>query len=295
MPPLQHASEPQPRIVCYHQTHYNQSGDYVSILPLVTEAEEVIGITHLIVGAIHLNDLPGQITLNEDAPDVANNEVLWEEVKVLQRVGIKVLGMLGGAARGSFEKLDGSDFTFEAYYIPLRDMIRQHAFDGLDLDVEEDMSLDGIIRLIDRLKADFGDPFLITMAPVARALQGGPHLSGFDYEVLEMMRGSSIECYHTQFYNNWGNLQGFWDYAAILQRGWRPEKVVVGVLTHPSNGHGWIATEELKRILMALKAMYPGFGGVMGWEYFNSNPGGPERPWEWAEIMMKMLSGQWQQ
>lgn len=252
----------------------------------------MIGITHLIVGAIHLNDPPGRITLNEDPPDVASSEVLWEEVKVLQGVGIKVSGMLGGAARGSFEKLDGSDFTFEAYYIPLRDMIRQYAFDGLDLDVEEDMSLDGIIRLIDRLKADFGDSFLITMAPVARALQGGPHLSGFDYEVLEMMRGSSIECYHTQFYNNWGNLQGFWDYTAILQRGWRPEKVIVGVLTHPSNGHGWIATEELKRILMVLKAMYPRFGGVMGWEYFNSSPGGAERPWEWAEIMMKTLSGQ---
>ncbi|KAL9046766.1 MAG: hypothetical protein Q9214_000480, partial [Letrouitia sp. 1 TL-2023] len=250
MPPLQNASEPQARIVCYHQTHYNQSGEYVSVLPLVTEAEEVIGITHLIVGAIHLNDPPGKISLNEDPPDVASNEVLWEEVKVLQGVGIKVSGMLGGAAQGSFEKLDGSDFTFEAYYIPLRDMIRQHSLDGLDLDVEEDMSLDGIIRLIDRLKADFGDSFLITMAPVARALQGGPHLSGFDYEVLEMMRGSSIECYHTQFYNNWGNLQGFWDYTAILQRGWRPEKVIVGVLTHPSNGHGWIATEELKRILM---------------------------------------------
>ena len=288
MPPLSVEDQFSSRVVCYHQTHYTPDGEYVSILPLLTEAEDLVGITHLIIAAIHLNNPPGNITLNDDPPDVPKNESLWEEIKVLQDVGIKVLGMLGGAAQGSFQRLDDA-LNFEAYYIPLRDMIHQHALDGLDLDVEEEMSLDGIIRLIDRLKADFGASFLITMAPVARALQGGPHLSGFDYEVLEMMRGPSIECYHTQFYNNWGNLLGLIDYTEILARGWLPEKVVVGVLTHPSNGHGWVETEELKRSLTTLKAVYPRFGGVMGWEYFNAMPGGAEQPWRWAEAMMRAV------
>ena len=263
MPPIEQPPH-QPRVVCYHQTHYYKN-EFVSALPLITECEDVIGITHLIIAAIHVNDPPGNITLNSDTPGAAKYEPLWEEVKVFQDVGIKVLGMLGGAARGSFTRLDQSDAIFEAYYTPLRDMLRLHGFDGVDLDVEEEMSLNGIIRLIDRLKADFGPSFAITMSPVATALQGQQHLSGFDYEALEVMRGSSIDCYHVQFYNNWGRLQDFVGYNLILNRGWPPEKVVVGVLTHPGHGQGFIAFEELERTLRTLMQFIPKFGGVMGW------------------------------
>lgn len=202
---------------------------------------------------------------------------------------MKVLGMLGGAARGSFERLDGSEEDFEAFYVPLRDMVREYRFDGLDLDVEEEMSLGGIIRLIDRLKADFGQEFLITLAPVATALQGREHLSGFDYEALEVMRGGSVAWYHAQFYNNWGRLETFVDYDAILRQGWKPEKVVVGVLTNPGLGHGYVEFDDLRRTVSAMAQFYPGFGGVMGWEYFNSRPGDEAAPWQWAGELMKCV------
>ena len=58
----------QPRVVCYHQTHYTSSGEYVSILPLLTEATDFIGITHLIIAALHLNEAPGDIPQNADPP-----------------------------------------------------------------------------------------------------------------------------------------------------------------------------------------------------------------------------------
>jgi hypothetical protein len=280
----------QPRVVCYYQTHHDKKGKYISILPLLTEALDVIGITHLIIAAIHINRDPNGITLNNDPPDAAHNSTLWEEVQIFQDVGVRVLGMLGGAAKGSFARLDQSHVEFELYYQPLRDMVRQHALDGLDLDVEEEMSLAGIIRLVDRLKADFGQSFIITMSPVATALQGQPHLSGFDYEALEVMRGHSIEFYNVQFYNNWGQLSDVTGYSTILRHGWRPEKVVVGVLTNPGNGHGWIPLDDLRKTLVALAHFNPRFGGVMGWEYFNSQPGDCERPWEWAETMMKTLT-----
>ena len=286
MPPLE-APPHQSRVVCYHQTHYNRNGDFVSALQLITECEDLIGITHLIIAAIHINERPGDITLNDDPPNAPRHDPLWEEVKVFQDVGVKVLGMLGGAAKGSFTRLDQSDAIFEIYYIPLQDMIRSYGFDGVDLDVEEEMSLGGIIRLIDRLKADFGLGFIITMSPVATALQGRQHLSGFDYEALEVMRGSSIDCYHVQFYNNWGHLQDSAGLNVILTQGWRPEKVVLGVLTNPGSGHGFIPFDDLKRILATLIQYVPRLGGVMGWEYFNSVPGGEDRPWEWAEAMMK--------
>ena len=286
MPPI--PSEHKPKVVLYHQTHYHH-GRFVSALPLITEAEETVGITHLIIAAIHLNEPAGNITLNDDTPDAPKHDQLWEEVTIFQDVGIPVLGMLGGAAQGSFQRLDHSDFEFEAYYTPLRELIRQRALDGLDLDVEEEMSLNGIIRLIDRLKADFGPGFLITLAPVATALQGRPHLSGFDYEALEVMRGHCISWYNTQFYNNWGRLESFVDLDAILRQGWKPEKIVAGVLTNPSLGNGFVEFEQLKLTLAALTQYYPGFGGVMGWEYFNCKPGDESRPWEWATHMARIV------
>ena len=287
MPPIIHENNTHtPRVVIYHQTHYTRTGQYISLLPLLTEATDVVNITHLILAAIHLNTPAGNIHLNERPPTDPLFDPLWEEICILQDVGVKVLGMLGGAAQGSFQQLDGTDAEFDEYYIPLRDFVRRYGFDGLDLDVEEPMSLLGIVRLIDRLKSDFGQGFLITLAPVATALQGGPHLSGFDYEALEVMRGHQIAWYNVQFYNNWGSLTGYGGYGRITSRGWKVEKVVVGVLTNPGNGtQGWVKVEELARMVAVLKLLFPGFGGVMGWEYFNSTPGGEERPWEWAETV----------
>ena len=33
------------------------------------------------------------------------------------------------------------------------------------------------------------------------------------------------------------------------------------------------------------------FGGVMGWEYFNSVAGEEGRPWEWAEGLRECVKG----
>ena len=77
------------------------------------------------------------------------------------------MGMLGGAAQGSFSALGGDLRSFNASYIPLRHMIQSTNLNGLNLDIEEAMSLGGIIRLVDRL---MGPSFIITLTPVATAL-----------------------------------------------------------------------------------------------------------------------------
>lgn len=200
--------------------------------------------------------------------------------------------MLGGAAKGSFTRLDASSAQFEEYYAPLHDLIKLHGLDGLDLDVEEEMSLSGVIRLIDRLKGDFGPEFIITLAPVAAALLNAEHnLSGFDYEALEVMRGDKISWYNTQFYCGWGDCSNPIMYEMVITRGWKAEKVVVGLVTNPENGSGWVPWEALGNVLPVLLGRHPRFGGVMGWEYFNSLPGGKERPWEWARAMTALLKG----
>lgn len=278
-----------PRIVCYYQTHYHD-GAFVSILPVLAK-ERRAWVTHVIVAAIHLNEPAGNITLNDNSYKAPKNEVLWREMRVLQRASVKVLGMLGGAHTGSFTALDGDRASFEAYYAPLRDMVAWTGLDGLDLDVEEDMSLAGIIRLIDQLKADFGSEFLITLAPVATALQGEKHLSGFNYEALEKAFGHRIAWYNTQFYCGWGSLETPADYDKIVACGWPAERVVAGMVTNPVNGKRWVHDDQLRRTLTTLVERYPCFAGVMGWEYFNSitmsepNNG----PWCWARLMTDIL------
>ncbi|KAF4626706.1 hypothetical protein G7Y89_g11454 [Cudoniella acicularis] len=290
MPPI--PPSPTSRIVIYYQTQHNPDGTPCSILPIITNAN--IAVTHVNVAAIHLNDPPGNITLNDHVPAHPRYVTLWAELRVLQASGIKVLGMLGGAAKGSFTRLDLDEATFEAYYIPLRDLVRERSLDGLDLDVEEPMTLAGVIRLIDRLKNDFGPEFIITLAPVAAALMSdnpNHNLSGFSYEALEVMRGKQIGWYNTQFYCGWGDLSKTEGFDFMVSRGYSAEKIVVGMVTNPGNGSGWVPFEILQEVLITLKTRYPGFGGVMGWEYFNSLPGDRAAPWEWAALMTKILGG----
>jgi hypothetical protein len=277
-----------PRIVIYHQTTHDPSDNPISVIPLLKQTGSFV--THIIVAAIHINEDPLDITLNNHHPNDARHATLWAELRIAQASGVRVLGMLGGAAKGSYMRLDKDEQTFEAYYLPVRDLIRERALDGLDLDIEEYMSLGGVVRLIDRLRADFGKDFIITLAPVATALLNARrNLSGFNYEALEVMRGDDIAWYNAQFYNRWGDASTPLLYEMIIAKGYRPEKVVLGLLTSSENGRGWVPWEVLKPNLMLLKSQFAAFGGVMGWEYFNSSPGGRDRPWEWARQMTELL------
>lgn len=289
MPPLSRSTDScLPRVVTYYQTHHTPDGQVISILPLVTQPG--VAVTHVILAAVHINDDPDKITLNDHHPSHPRFATLWAELRVLQASGVKVMAMLGGAARGSYQKLDGDQAAFDRYWAPVRDLIRQHDLDGIDLDVEEEMSINGIVRLVDRIRADFGKDFIISFAPVAAAMLSPRHnLSGFDYMELELRRGGEIDFYNAQFYNGWGNGASSAMYELMLQQGWPRRKIVIGLLTNPENGNGWVPWDALSAVLIGLRYRYSDFGGVMGWEYFNSLPAGRERPWEWARWMTTML------
>ncbi|GAP83950.1 putative chitinase [Rosellinia necatrix] len=282
------SSNTLPRLILYYQTTHSPDGTPCSIIPLITQPG--ISVTHLIVAAIHINDDPDALTLNDHPPSDPRFVTTWAELRIAQASGIVVMGMLGGAARGSYARLDQDQATFERYYAPLYELIRDRGLGGLDLDVEEAMSLAGVVRLIDRLRADFGPTFIITLAPVAAALlDARRNLSGFDYEALEVMRGNQIAWYNAQFYCGWGDASNPVMYNMCIRKGWAPEKVVVGLVTTPENGPGYVPFEILGPNLRLLHRQFPKFGGVMGWEYFNGRPGGTERPWEWAQQMTNIL------
>jgi hypothetical protein len=272
------------RNIVYHQTHHMPDGTHIPLTPLI---EQSSGITHLNIAAIHLNEIPGDITLNNDPLDAPKFHSLWSDVRELQRAGTKVLGMVGGACAGSFHRLDGPDEEFERYYLPLKNLLEAYKLDGVDLDVEEEMSEMGIVRLIKRLRSDMGDAFLITLAPVSTALCGGGHLSGFDYQALERRCGADIAWYNTQFYCGWGDLQSGRSniYEAIEERGWPMSKVVIGLSTNPGT-RGYVDGVQLSTVLDWISPLVgTNFGGIMGWEYFNALPGGILRPWEWVQMI----------
>jgi hypothetical protein len=128
------------------------------------------------------------------------------------------------------------------------------------------------------------------LAPVAAALIGAGNLSGFDYRRLEQSSGPQISWYNAQFYNGWGDARNGQMYRSIIAQGWPPNKVVLGLLTNPSNGsQGYVSVEVIGPVLATIIEQFPTFGGVMGWEYFNSLPGDTKEPWQWAaEIALSM-------
>ncbi|HZE40791.1 MAG TPA: glycosyl hydrolase family 18 protein [Stackebrandtia sp.] len=269
----------------YYQTQY--SGDtYVSPLPLADN-----GATDVIVGAVHLNakDSANIVTLNDNPPGDSRYDQMWADLDAVKAKGVKVTAMVGGAAKGSFQRLDTD---FDTYYPVLRDLVSKYKLDGVDLDVEEDMSLAGIEKVIDALRTDFGDGFIVTLAPVATDLSGGGGLSGFNYDDLYRDRGDKISWFNTQFYCGWGSLDSTSDFDAIAGHNVVPaSKVVAGTLTNPDNcGSGYVDIDTLKSTIGSLKQKYPDFGGIAGWEYFNSLPGGTDSPWQWSKEVSGALA-----
>jgi len=199
--------------------------------------------------------------------------------------------MLGGAAPGSYECLVPDQF--DTYYPLLRDAIRQYDIDGMDLDVEQAVSLEDIVHLITQLRTDFGQDFIITLAPVASALVEAANLSGFDYIELEKQVGPSISWYNAQFYSGFGTVFPDDQYINITQYGMGldPSRLVATVLTNPDSGFGYVDPDEVVSSITALIAKFGAkFGGVAGWEYFNSVPS-QSKPWQWAGMMTRAMKG----
>ncbi|KAF9019869.1 endo-beta-N-acetylglucosaminidase [Hymenopellis radicata] len=269
------------RVVMYYQTHY-KNGAFVSPLPLIGY------VTHLLIAAFHLNMGnvgPDIVHLNDFMPSDSYFAPVWPEIAMMQGNGTKVLGMLGGAAAGTYSCL--TDEYFDVYYPPLADVIRTYNLDGMDLDVEQSVSMPTILRLISQLKTDFGDDFIITLAPVASALKEGGNLSGFDYIDLEAVAGDQIAFYNAQFYSGFGTFFPEDQYISIIEydQGIDPGRVTATVLTNSANGGGYVSPDHVVESIESLMEKYgTEWGGVGGWEYFNSNPDS-DSPWEWAIMM----------
>jgi len=280
------------RVTYYYQTQYYQ-GNYVSLAPIWEQKDKHTGkpkTTDVMVAAFHLGynaDNTPYIHLNDNPPNDPMFDVMWRQVRTLQKYGVTARMMLGGAAQGSYADLFDDWSTF---YPILKKNLRRYRLNGIDLDVEEDVSLPNIRKLIRHLNADFGDQFIITLAPVASALWGGANLSGFDYmQLYQSPEGKMIAWFNGQFYSGFATLQNPTDYEKVVQFGFPAEKVVAGMIGNPSDGGGYVSISVVAQTIQKLVAEYPDFGGADAWEYFNCLPGGLANPVQWANVMTKAM------
>ncbi|KAJ6485823.1 endo-beta-N-acetylglucosaminidase [Mycena sanguinolenta] len=283
------------RVALYYQTQYDNNlpsnspfGAYVSPLPLIGVLSL---LPSLLLAAFHINFNDISVHLNDNVPEAPLFTQMWNDIATMQSTGIKVIGMLGGAAPGTYTCLTPD--LFDTYYPVLAGYIKRFHIDGLDLDVEQDTPLDDIIHLITQLKADFGDDFIITLAPVASALIEGANLSGFDYIALESQAGANISWYNAQFYSGFGEFFPDDLYLEIVNfgTGLDPSRLVATTFTSPEEGFGFIDIDEVVSSVQTLAQTQDfNFGGVGGWEYYNSLPGGEEQPYLWAHLMSQTMN-----
>ena len=274
------------RVVAYYQTQYVTNPDgsrtYVSPLPLRGIATDVE------VAAIHLN-ADHTVHVNDNLPSDPMFVPMWRDVRSLQRSGVHVTAMLGGAGVGSFANLHAD---FPTFYGLLSRFLRTYQLDGIDLDIEEPFSLADTEHLIDTLRSDFGPDFIIAMSPVAADLSGKSMFSGgFDYATLNRQEGRRIDWYNAQFYCGWGSLSSTKDYDAVIRHGFAPDQVVAGTVTNPANCGGYVEPSQLAATIAALSAKYSDFGGVAGWEYFNSLGPDPDNPASWYAAAATAMAG----
>jgi hypothetical protein len=274
------------RVIYYYQTQYN-NGIYVSLSPIWTTLNPSTGkpyVTDVMVAAFHLGyDTNGApyIHLNDNPPTDPMFTTMWQEVATLQSYGVTVRMMLGGAAQGSYADL----FThWGAFYPILQQTLQQYKLNGIDLDIEEDVSLTHAEQLIGNLSADFGSQFLITMSPWLRPC-GAARIS-LDSVIRSSTRlPPALRLFNGQFYSGFATLASPTDYEQVVNAGYPPDKIVGGMIANPSDGSGYVSIPTVANTVHSLVTQYSHFGGVAAWEYFNAEPGGTANPIEWAVDM----------
>jgi alkaline phosphatase D len=236
-------------------------------------------VTHIHLSAIHfgIENNECYIHLNDDSPYSKQFNHVWEDLSILKKQGVKIMLMIGGAG--------GAYGTFFSNYYKCYNLLntliinKRDIIDGIDLDIEEDVDIKLVIRLISRLKRDFGNKFIISMAPIQQSLEtDNPGLGGFSYKELYKDMGTFIDYFNVQFYTDYSENA----YERIINNGYPENKIVMGSIS--SQG-----ISDTTKVVSVLTKKYKLFGGVSNWEYFDSPPS-PHNPSLWALCMKNSFS-----
>ena len=261
------------KIIYYYQT-------FIGLRKILEQ--KPICVTHIIVSSIHFgytNNIP-YIHLNNNNPNEKIYNKLWSDLKIAHNLGIKILLMVGGAGL-AYQKLFSNFNTF--YLMLKKEILKRPYIEGIDLDIEENTNLNYVQLLINQINKDFGNNFIITMAPIANSLQYNcSGMGGFSYKKLfNSIEGRRINWFNGQFYGCFN----YKTYKNIINNGYPVEKVVIGMISSDFNKKTFDnALKEIKKI----KVEYNNFSGVFNWEYFDAPPNNKD-PSEWAYQLKKLV------
>ena len=252
------------KIIYYYQTFCG--------LEDILKSEYKPDIIHL--SSIHFGE--NYIHLNNNPPNDPIFDSVWSDCEKAGEAGVKIVLMIGGAGSAYYQLF--SDYN--KYYALLKETLSSHpVITGVDLDIEEECSLDNIKKLMLDIRHDFPH-FSISMAPVQSSLEEDvPGMGGFIYKDLWLSpEGSLIDYFNGQFYGDF-SLESF---ETCVKNGYPSDKIVIGMLS--SEDFSNCITELIK-----IKNKYPDFCGVFNWEYFNSPPNPDENPNLWCETIIKKV------
>ena len=183
--------------------------------------------------------------------------------------------MIGGAG-GAYQNLFND---FNTYYPMLKKLLYEKTFiKGINLDVEEEVSLDHLKMFIRTLKHDFPD-YKLSMAPISESMiSDSPGMGGFSYkELYNSYEKTLIDWYNVQCYDSFS----FETYDKIIKNGYPPEKIIMGMESGQFDKTSF--QEALDQVSLCLRK-YPSMAGVYDWEYLNAPPDKND-PSQWAHKM----------
>lgn len=261
-----------PRTIFYYQTFKDTDNNLISLDPVLYDETP---LTHIHVSSIHFgvdDNKEPYIHLNNRSPYNSYFDDVWHNIEKAASKNIKIVLMIGGAGGGY-----SSFFSnISLYYDLLYNLIKDKPFiNGIDLDIEESCSLEHVKKLISKTIEDFGENFIISVAPVASSLiNDGPGMGGFSYkDLLDSPEGSNIDYFNCQAYCNFS----LSTLDSIVENGYDSKKIVMGL----------IAGETYESELQDMYEKYKdNFGGLFVWEYFNTVPS----PKQWCQFIESVFN-----
>jgi len=242
-----------------------------------------------------------QLWLNDNPYSDAVFDDLWKQVEDFQQAGGVVTAMIGGASGGGISMLE-FDQNKDKYFDLVCKFLREKKMQGIDLDIESNDNAcdnENTLKLIQRFRQVFGSTFIVTMAPMAgdMTLTSGSAFSRINYPTLYKQSVEAkcpIDWFNCQFYNTYYTMNSPNDYNRIITFGLKSKtfsawQIVAGVITT-----GVIDYKTFNKSVKSLTATHSTtldyFGGVMGWEYFDSDPSGTSAPQEWTRGVRKTMN-----
>ena len=247
---------------------------YQTFIPLTPLFDNNALPTHIHISSIHFGkneDNSSYIHLNDYHPNASIFNDMWSDIQKAHKLGVKIVLMVGGAG-GAFQELF-SNFDFN--YQLLKNTIKTHPYiSGIDLDIEENIDLNQIIKLVNKIKFDLGNDFSISFAPVAFAMQNNkPGLGGFLYKDLKNLIGYNINYFNTQFYYDFS----IESYNEVIDNNYDSTKIILGMTENNTNQFDTV---------YELKNKYKNkFGGIFLWELSLI-----DNPVLWINKMIKILN-----